>query len=234
MGVLCLLGGGCEPSSNGPDGLIGNHNISPVLLGKYVSIGLNLGENKVVGGAGLTALEWFSAARNDLKSLVESVLGLPGDFLIGLTLAPPLRVSNDHPPHTHIRQHVGRRFSSEGSVTLHPAILGTNSDVLPKFLRDTLDINLRRTNNNLGVCREGGLVEHGDKVVHLLDGTIALPVSTNKELASVGARRRMEGPLGGVGCRGGQSTCGSRDHGEELGRVDGGGGTKMRRWEKRA
>jgi hypothetical protein len=52
-------------------------------------------------------------------------------------------------------------------------------------------MHLGRANDDLRIDGEGSLVEHGNQLFGLRDGTIALPVTTNKELAGFGASRRM-------------------------------------------
>ena len=56
MGLLGLLRGGGESSADGPDGLVSNDNPFPVLLGKCISVSLELREDEVVGGSSLTVL----------------------------------------------------------------------------------------------------------------------------------------------------------------------------------
>lgn len=66
--------------------LTGNDDVLPVLLGEGIGVGLDLGEDEVVGGAGLAVLLGLTAASDDLEALVEGVLGLLGDLGVGLAL----------------------------------------------------------------------------------------------------------------------------------------------------
>mmetsp|Transcript_2577 Transcript_2577/g.4651 ORF Transcript_2577/g.4651 Transcript_2577/m.4651 type:complete len:498 (-) Transcript_2577:2604-4097(-) len=102
VGLLGLLRGGGEAGADGPDGLVGDDDPLPVLRGEDVGIGLELGEDEVVGGSGLAVLLGLSAASDDGEALVEGVFGLGGAFLVGLALLPPLRVADDGPAEAHV------------------------------------------------------------------------------------------------------------------------------------
>ena len=175
--------------------LTGNDNVLPVLLGEGVGVGLDLGEDEVVGGAGLAVLLGFSAAGDDLEALVEGILGLLGDLGVGLALAAALGVADDDPTDAHVGEHVGRGLAGEGAVALDPAVLGADGDVTAELLLDALDVDLRGADDDLGVRGEGGLVDHGDEVVDLADGAVALPVAADEELAGLRAGRGMEGAV---------------------------------------
>ena len=98
--------------------------------------------------------------------------------------------------HSHIGKHFSTSFTGEGTVSLHPDILGTNSNISTESLLHLLDVNLRWADDDLGLGAQSRLVEHRNKLLSLLDGAIALPVSSNEELAGLNLGRR------GVGTRG--------------------------------
>ncbi len=183
VGVLSLLGGGGETGSNGPDGFVGDDDVLPVLGGENVGVGLDLGENKVVGGSGFTVFKGFSAACEDLDSLVEGVFGLGGDLLVGFTLSATFGVTDKSPFDSHIGYHIGAGFSGEGPISLGPNILDTDGNIFAKSFRDSLDVELRWADNDFGIGRQSGLVEHGNKLLGLGDSSVALPVTSDEEFA---------------------------------------------------
>mmetsp|Transcript_8206 Transcript_8206/g.24575 ORF Transcript_8206/g.24575 Transcript_8206/m.24575 type:complete len:472 (-) Transcript_8206:150-1565(-) len=222
--VLGLLRGGSEAGANGPDGLVGDDNIGPVLLGEDVGVRLDLGEDEFVRGASLAGLKGLAAAGDHLEALVECVFGLLGHLLVRLALSAALGMSDDGPAHAHILEHVSGGFAGEGSISLDPAVLRSDSDVGSELLLHALNVNLRRAHDNLRVRAESRLVEHRDEVVHLRDGAVALPVASDEEFAGLRARRRMVGASGGLGGGIGDGASGSGDHGvagEEMGFKDG-------------
>jgi hypothetical protein len=194
MGVLGLFRGGGQTSSNGPDGFVGNDDLLPVLLGEGIGISLDLRENILVGGSSLPLLKGLSTACHDRQTLVQGVLGLGGDLNIALSLSTAFRMSNNNPADSHISKHISAGLTSEGAISLHPAILGTDRDIAAKSLLHLLDVNLRWADDNLGISGKSGLVDHGNKIVGLGDSTIALPVSSDEELAGFHLARRVVGP----------------------------------------
>ena len=175
--------------------LTGNDDVLPVLLGEGIGVGLDLGEDEVVGGAGLAVLLGLTAASDDLEALVEGVLGLLGDLGVGLALSTALGVADDDPADAHIGEHVSGGLAGEGAVALDPAVLGTDGNVRAELLLDTLDVDLGGADDDLGVGGEGRLVDHRDEVVDLGDGAVALPVTTDEELAGLRAGGGMEGAV---------------------------------------
>ena len=185
VSILSLLWGSGQTSSNGPDWFVSDNNLGPVLLGENIGISLDLREDEVVGGTSLTAFLWLTAASHDGKTRVDGVLGLGGTFFVRLALLTTLGVTGNSPLDTHIGQHLSRSLSGEGTLSLGPDILGTDRNVGADLVLDTLQVHLGWADNNLSLRGEGALVEHADKVVHLGHGTIALPVSSNEELAGL-------------------------------------------------
>ena len=175
--------------------LTGDDDVLPVLLGEGIGVGLDLGEDEVVGGASLAVLLGLTAASDDLEALVEGVLGLLGDLGVGLALAAALGVADDDPADAHVGEHVGGGLAGEGAVALDPAVLGADGDVGAELLLDALDVHLGGADDDLGVGGEGRLVDHRDEVVDLGDGAVALPVTTDEELAGLRAGGGMEGAV---------------------------------------
>jgi hypothetical protein len=117
---------------------------------------------------------------------------------------------------SHIGKHFGTSFSSESAVSLGPDILGTDRNITTNFFSDFLDVDLGRADNNLGLSAQSRLVEHGDEIINLLDGSITFPVSTDKELPGLDLDGRGVSPSGYFGDRGGDIKSGL--HGFSLGK----------------
>mmetsp|Transcript_4797 Transcript_4797/g.10923 ORF Transcript_4797/g.10923 Transcript_4797/m.10923 type:complete len:342 (-) Transcript_4797:200-1225(-) len=162
MRLLGLIRSGNQTSSNSPDWLVSNHNIVPILGGKHIGIRLDLRKDIVVRGTSLACLEGFPTASNDLESLVQSVLGLGGDFRVGFTLAATFGVASEGPGDTHVLEHIGGGFASVGAVAAGPHVLGTDGDIAAESFLDALDVQLGWAHYHFSVGGEGGLVDHGD------------------------------------------------------------------------
>mmetsp|Transcript_13312 Transcript_13312/g.21849 ORF Transcript_13312/g.21849 Transcript_13312/m.21849 type:complete len:202 (+) Transcript_13312:460-1065(+) len=199
MSLLCLLRSSSQSSSNGPDGFIGNDNIVPIFLTENIGICLNLREDKVICSSSLTCFQWLTTARNNLQSLVKSILGLGGNLGITLSLSTTFRVSHNSPLNTHILQHIRRCLSSKGTISLGPHILSSNRYISTKLLLHSLNIHLGRTNDNFRISGESRLIEHGHKVIDLADGSIALPVTADEEFTSLDLGGGCEGACGLLG-----------------------------------
>mmetsp|Transcript_28022 Transcript_28022/g.65147 ORF Transcript_28022/g.65147 Transcript_28022/m.65147 type:complete len:464 (+) Transcript_28022:520-1911(+) len=216
-GSVCVLGlfRGCsETSSNGPNGFVGNNNVFPVLLVKDVSVGLDLREDKIVGGSSFSAFQRFTTACNDLEALVESVLGLGGNFGVGFSLSTTFGVTHQGPLDTHVGQHIGRGFSSKGAISLCPHILGTNRDITTDSRLDRLKVDLGWANDNFRVLAQGRLVEHGNEFFRFGNAAIAFPVTTDKEFAGFGSGRGVEATSRDFLCESG--SCARREHGQTV------------------
>mmetsp|Transcript_45779 Transcript_45779/g.128808 ORF Transcript_45779/g.128808 Transcript_45779/m.128808 type:complete len:336 (-) Transcript_45779:28-1035(-) len=199
MGFLSLLGGGSKTSTDGPDGFIGNDNIFPVFLGENISIGLDLREDEIVGGSSFTVFKGFSTACHDLESLVQGVLRLRRNLSITFSLSTTFGVTNNCPLGSHISQHIGTSLTSVSTVSLGPDILGTDGDISAKPVLDRLKVKLGWADNYFGIRAKSHLVQHRDELIGLGNGSIALPVSSNEELAGFNLGRRRVGASGNLG-----------------------------------
>ena len=180
--LLSLGGGGDLAGTDGPDGLVGNDDVVPVLDG--VGVGLELSADDSGGLAGLSLLEGLTEAGNDLDAVLESVGGLLGDLGVGLALGAALGVTDDGPVDLEVLQHLSGGLTSEGTVALGPAILSSDGDVGADGGDSLAEVGSRGGDDDLGVVVEGTVVEVTDNVLDLSDGTVALPVAANEELAA--------------------------------------------------
>merc|ERR1719253_1100246 len=201
VGVLCLLGSGGKTSSDSPDRFVGDNDIFPVISGEDIGVGLDLGENKIVGSSGFTVFQGFSAACKNLDSFVKSVFGLGSDLFVRFALFATFGVTDKSPLNSHVAQHLGTGFTGEGTVSLGPDILGTDGDIGTQVFFDALDMELRRANNNFGIGRQSRLVEHRNKFLGLRNGSVALPVTSDEEFTGFDLSGRVVGTGGHLRCR---------------------------------
>mmetsp|Transcript_17888 Transcript_17888/g.26244 ORF Transcript_17888/g.26244 Transcript_17888/m.26244 type:complete len:338 (-) Transcript_17888:429-1442(-) len=90
VGILSLLRGGSQTSSDGPNGFVGNDSVLPVLLCENIGVSLDLRKHVFVSSSSLTCLKRLSTARHNLKSLIQSIFRLLGNLLIALSLSTTL------------------------------------------------------------------------------------------------------------------------------------------------
>ena len=189
MRLLSHLGGGSETSADGPNGLVGNGNVLPILLLKKLGGRGELRSADIVGGAVLTLLLLLSNGKHDLKTSIESDLDLLGNELTVLSghteTLPALGVADDDPDATNVLQLGGADLAGVGTLLLvDAAVLCSDGNVLPKLGKAKGDVDEGGADGNLGVGGDGtGLVEGVDELGEGGNGTVALPVSTDEVLA---------------------------------------------------
>mmetsp|Transcript_26257 Transcript_26257/g.30986 ORF Transcript_26257/g.30986 Transcript_26257/m.30986 type:complete len:208 (+) Transcript_26257:439-1062(+) len=193
MSLLSLFGSGRQASSNRPDWLVRNDDIRPIFLCEIIGIRFDLRKHVIIGCTSLTSLKRLSTTGHDLESLVQGIFGLSRNLIITLSLPSAFGVSNAYPSYAHILEHIGRGLTGVSTISLNPAVLCTDGNIRSEFFGDALYIHRRWAYDNLGIGAEGGLIQHGDEVVDLTDGTIALPVSADKEFSCFSASRGVKG-----------------------------------------
>ena len=180
MDLLRLSGSGRLARADGPDGLVGDHSVVPVLDG--IGVGLQLARQNLRETTRLTLLKRLAQTADHLQSVLLSVGSLGGNLGVGLSLATTLRVSNDGPTHVDVLQHLGRGLAGEGTVALSPHVLRSNLHVGTDLGDGITKIRSGRSDHDLRVVVQ---IRHVQSVHNLLDlgqGSVALPVSTDKEL----------------------------------------------------
>lgn len=102
---LGLVGGGNLAGTDGPDGLVGNDNVGPVL--DLLGNGSELTEDNLGGLVGLTLLQLLADTGHDLEAGLEGVGNLGANLFIRLLedLAA-LRVSENDPLNTEVLEHL--------------------------------------------------------------------------------------------------------------------------------
>ena len=128
MHLLGLLAGGDLAGADGPDGLVGDDDLGPVL--DLVSDGVELADDDVDGLVGLALLERLADAEDDREILGECGGGLLGD--VGVRLAKEgaaLRVTEDDPGDGGVLDLRDRDLTGEGTRGLVVGVLGRNGDL---------------------------------------------------------------------------------------------------------
>lgn len=151
--LLGLLGGGDLAGANGPDGLVCDDNLAPVL--DLVGDGLELGSDDLDGLAGLALLEGLAAAENDAEATVNGRLGLGGDKAVALLEDDTaLAVAEEGPGDVGVLELLHGDLAGEGSVGSVEDVLCCDLDAGAEVLTGEKEVEERWCNDNL--C--GGLL----------------------------------------------------------------------------
>jgi len=117
MGFLCLLWGGSDTGSDGPDGLIGDHNLAPVF--NLLADGVELAGIHCVRLAGLTLIQLLADASHHAQVVVEGNLDLVSDVQIALSKdMASLTMTKDHPVQAEVFEHDSACLSGVGTVAV--------------------------------------------------------------------------------------------------------------------
>lgn len=184
-GTSCyyLVGSGSLAGANGPDGLVGHHHVLPVL--DLLGVGAHLAGHHLVGLAGFSLLQGLANAGNDLESLVQGVLGLLGDQLIGLLEdGATLRVTQDDPISSDVLQHGGRDLAGEGTLLHLVGVLAGQTHLAGQQIAGVHQVDGGAADDHLGVGVQGsgaqGLADVGDGLLV----AVHLPVASHTEFAA--------------------------------------------------
>ena len=155
MDLLGLLRGGDLAGTNGPDGLVGDDNLTPV--GDVGLERLELLADDVDGLTSLALLEALAAAPDDADVVLGGVLGLEGDGLVGLLEdGAALRVAEDGPVDVAVLELLNRDLASVSAVALVEDVLSGDLDVLVQVLADEVEVDGGRRDDDL--CQSIGSV----------------------------------------------------------------------------
>lgn len=180
MGFLSHFWGGSFTSSNGPDWLVSNDNLGPVLDRALESI--ELCSQHIIGGSILSLLEVFSDANNGIQSSFLCLCDLGSNDRVSLTeKISPLRVTNDNPVDIKVLQLFGADLSGECSLAGLAHILRSDDNIWIGQCFDRGDVHCYWSNDNfdLGIIKLGLVDDIIDEVLDRLHGAIALPVATD-------------------------------------------------------
>jgi hypothetical protein len=200
--LLSLLSGGDLASANGPDGLVGDDDLAPVL--NLLGDSTELVGDDFDGLVGLSLLKGLANAENDTEAVVEGGLGLGSDEVVGLLEDDTaLRVTSQGPGDVGILELGGRDLTGEGTVGLVEDVLSSNLETGAEVLAGEEQVEGRRGNDDLcellalttscSVCMQCLLTDVGVdlglvQVVHdaldRVDRTVHLEVASDEELTT--------------------------------------------------
>jgi len=127
VGLLGLVWGGSNSGTDGPDWLVGDDDLAPVV--NLLTDGSELSSVDLVGLSALSLIELLSDASHDLEVVVEGNLDLGGDGVVALTEdVTSLTVSKDNPVKAEVLEHGSTGLSSVSSVAVKGAVLGGELD----------------------------------------------------------------------------------------------------------
>mmetsp|Transcript_97416 Transcript_97416/g.135405 ORF Transcript_97416/g.135405 Transcript_97416/m.135405 type:complete len:229 (-) Transcript_97416:48-734(-) len=184
MGLLCLLRGCHLSSSNGPNRLVGQDHLLPIILGQDVRQRLQLLIQHVKGFAALSGIKLLADAGKGAKALVHGELGLLCHDLAGLSAVfAALGMAQDHPLDAHVAKHLCWSLASPGSWVLIPKVLCSHRVVLTQSSLHLGEEDERRSAHHLDIL--GGHLTSIQLLNERLDAVraaVGLPVATHNEL----------------------------------------------------
>ena len=150
MNLLGLLSAGDLAGTDGPDGLVGNDDLAPVL--DLLGDGAELVGDNVDGLVGLSLLKSLANAQNNAEAVVKGGLGLGSNEVVGLLEDDTaLRVTGQGPGDVGLLELRGRDLTGEGTVGLVEDVLGSDLETGAEVLTGEEQVEGRRGNDDL--CR---------------------------------------------------------------------------------
>lgn len=151
VNLLCLLRRGHLARTNGPDGLVRNHNLAPVL--DLLGHGTELVRDDLDRLAGLTLLERLAAAQNHAEATIECGLGLARHESVGfLQNHTTLAVAEQSPRDVAVLELSHRDFTSKGTVGAVKDVLRRNLDAWAEVLPGEKEVEEWWGNDDLCCC----------------------------------------------------------------------------------
>ena len=130
MDLLSLLSGSDLSGTNGPDWLVSNDDLTPLLSRDLLGNSGKLAGDDLNGLTLLALLEGLSAAEDDVDVLVKGGLGLGGDKVVRLADdGATLRVADQGPVDVGVLELVGGDLAGESTLVLVVDVLGGHSDL---------------------------------------------------------------------------------------------------------
>mmetsp|Transcript_17128 Transcript_17128/g.37547 ORF Transcript_17128/g.37547 Transcript_17128/m.37547 type:complete len:205 (+) Transcript_17128:405-1019(+) len=184
MHLLSLLWRCHLAGTNGPDWLIGDHDLVPLSLRQRRGNGLHLLIEHVEGRVRLALLQLLANAGDGGETVVDGKLGLVGHHLARLSaVLTTLAVTQDHPVKAVVLQHGGRRLASPGTRGFVPQVLCSNSVVRAQCRLHLIEVDERGRHDDLNILsRDLSCVEIRNELLHTLRRAICLPVAADEEL----------------------------------------------------
>jgi len=187
VGLLSLIGSGGLASADSPNRLVGNDNTSPVLgLLDASSKSSHLGGDDVLSLVLLTLGKKLTNAEDDVETVLKSSGGLVGEKLVGLAKdVTTLAVTKKSPLETEVSSSRSRKLTSEGT-SLDVAVLSADTITRLDVSSHIRNVKGLRSNDNINniLTRDlvNGIIKITNKLLNRFNSTVALPVTTNKEL----------------------------------------------------
>ena len=175
VNLLRLLGGGDLAGADGPDGLVGDDNLAPVL--DLLADGGELADDDLHGLAGVALLEGLADAEDDVDAAVDGSLGLLGDEVVGLLEDDTaLGVADEGPGDVGVLELGDGDLAGEGTVGLVEDVLGGDLNALAGVLAGEEEVEGGRGDDDLSVGVDLGVVELVDDVLDRLNGAVPVRV----------------------------------------------------------
>lgn len=150
MSFLSLLRGGNFTSSNSPDWLISDNNISPLSFGNFINDSLELSGINFTCLSRFSFFELFSNAEHNVKTILDGNLSLDCNIFVGFSeKCSSFRVTSQCPFNIKIFKLISCDISSVSSSSVLRDILSTdfNIRIFQVFLNRG-DMKIGRSNNN--------------------------------------------------------------------------------------
>lgn len=129
MSLLSDLGGGSKASTDGPDGLVGNDDLGPVLA--LLSNSVQLSRVDGLGLARLTLLLLLTDAGKHGHAVVQSDLGLLSNIRVSLAVErSSLGVAGKGPADAGVLDHGTGELAGESTIASQREVLGSNVHVV--------------------------------------------------------------------------------------------------------
>ncbi|EPY42088.1 triosephosphate isomerase (TIM) [Angomonas deanei] len=177
--LLRLLGGGDLAGADGPDGLVGEHNLAPGLLGELGGDRLDLSEDHLRGLARLALLQGLANAGDHVETLLVGIQRLLGHNLVGLPVVlTALGVAEDEPVNVKVLEDGHADLTGEGAA-LRDGVLGGDHEL----------------GVGEGALHEGDVDEGGGD--HALDVVVDLVTVEDADELLNGGLRAVALPVGG-------------------------------------
>jgi hypothetical protein len=171
VNLLRLLSGGDFAGADGPDGLVGDDDLAPVL--NLLADGGELVDDDLHGLAGVALLEGLTAAEDDIDAAVDGSLGLVGDERVAfLQDDATLAVAEERPGDVGVLELGNGDLAGEGAVGLVEDVLGGDLNALASVLASEEEVEGGRGDDDLGVGVDLGVVELVDNVRNRLNGAV--------------------------------------------------------------
>jgi len=177
--LLGLGRGSDDARADGPNGLVGDDDVGPLLFSEDGLEGAELSAGDVLDLAGVALFERLADAEDHAEPVFDSALRLLSADLVSLAHGPALGVADNDVLQPEVDKHLGRDLARVGALAVDVAVLARDADVGPRELVvDELQVEGGRGHEDLDAVVLDALQ---DVAVSLkeLEVTVALEVTAN-------------------------------------------------------